>query len=440
MPSRGDPLDAESRRSRTVDLRVKAVISRSQGDIIGKNSLRGESMGTRRMQVVALLAVFCLAALPVRGDDKKKDDVDEIGNRKVAHMSIISQEKEIAIGKQYSVEVERSAKLLTDPVINEYVNRVAQNVARNSDLKIPLTVKVIDDPTLNAFALPGGFLYVNTGLLQAAEEEDQIAGVIGHEIAHVACRHWASQMTKATFLQFAMLPLMLVPMSYPVYMGVMEAYMNGVPLAFLKFNRGAEAEADYLGIQYMYKAGYDPNSYVAFFGKVMDEERRTPGSMPQVFMDHPPTGDRIIKCESEIKQILPKKEQYLVSTSEFDDVKARLQQVISNRKRLKPGETGGPTLRKRQPSDQTSAPTQTAGQSSGSSSAGDEQPPVLKRRSDSSSDSGSSTPSSPSSTSGTSTGTTPSSTPASSPSTTPSPNTTSNPNPNTTSNPNPNPN
>jgi predicted Zn-dependent protease len=395
------------------------------------------------MQVIALLGLFCLAALPVRGDDKK-DDVDEIGNRKVAHKSIISEEKEIAIGKQYSVEVERSAKMLTDPVVNEYVNRVAQNVARNSDLKIPLTVKVIDDPSLNAFALPGGFLYVNTGLLQAAEEEDQIAGVIGHEIAHVAARHWASQMTKMTFAQFAMIPLIFVPMSYPVYMGVMEAYMQGVPLAFLKFNRGAEAEADYLGIQYMYKAGYDPNSYVAFFGKVMDEERRMPGSMPQVFMDHPPTGDRIIKCEEEIKQILPKKEQYLVSTSEFDDVKARLQQVISNRKKLKPGDNGGPTLHKRQPSDQTTtAPTQTAGQSSGSS--GDEQPPVLKRRdSDSSSSSTSnpspsSTPSSnPSSTPSSSPSSTPNSSPNSTPSSSPSPCSTPNSSPNSTPGPNPN--
>ena len=384
-------------------------------------------MGRSRMQVIALLGIFCLAALPVRAGDDKKNDVDEIGNRKVAHKSIISEEKEIAIGKQYSVEVERSAKLLTDPVINEYVNRVAQNVARNSDLKIPLTVKVIDDPSLNAFALPGGFLYVNTGLIMAAEEEDQVAGVIGHEIAHVAARHWASQMTKMTFAQFAMLPLIFIPMSYPVYMGVMEAYMQGVPLAFLKFNRGAEAEADYLGIQYMYKAGYDPNSYVAFFGKVMEEERRMPGSMPQVFMDHPPTGDRIIKCEEEIKQILPKKEQYLVSTSEFDDVKGRLQQVISNRKKMKPGETGGPTLRKRQPSDQTTtAPTQTAGQSSGSS-AGDDQPPVLKRRD---SDSGaSSTPNS-----------NPSSTPNSSPSSAPtsSPNSTPNSTPSSTPSPNPN--
>jgi predicted Zn-dependent protease len=379
------------------------------------------------MQVIALLGIFCLAALPVRAGDDKKNDVDEIGNRKVAHKSIISEEKEIAIGKQYSVEIERSAKLLTDPVVNEYVNRVAQNVARNSDLKIPLTVKVIDDPSLNAFALPGGFLYVNTGLLMAADEEDQVAGVVAHEIAHVAARHWASQMTKMTFAQFAMLPLIFVPMSYPVYMGVMEAYMQGVPLAFLKFNRGAEAEADYLGIQYMYKAGYDPNSYVAFFGKVMEEERRMPGSMPQVFMDHPPTGDRIIKTEEEIKQILPKREQYLVSTSEFDDVKGRLQQVISNRKRMKPGETGGPTLRKRQPSDQTTtAPTQTAGQSSGSTG-GDDQPPVLKRR-DSDSGAGSTPSSSPSSAPNSN----PSSAPNSSPSSTPnsSPSSTPGPNPN----------
>jgi len=360
-------------------------------------------MSRTRMQVIALLGIFFLAALPVRGDDKKAD-VDEIGNRKVAHKSIISEEKEIAIGKQYSMEVERSAKLLTDPVINEYVNRVAQNVARNSDLKIPLTVKVIDDPSLNAFALPGGFLYVNTGLIMAADEEDQVAGVIGHEIAHVAARHWASQMTKMTVAQFAMIPLIFIPMSYPVYMGVMEAYMNGVPMAFLKFSRGYEEEADYLGIQYMYKAGYDPNSYVTFFGKVMEEERRTPGSMPQVFMDHPPTGDRIIKCEAEIKEILPKKEQYMVSTSEFDDVKGRLQQVISNRKKLKAGESSGPTLRKRQPTDQTTTQTQQAPQGT-NTSGGDDQPPVLKRRD---SDSGSS----------------------STPSSSPNPNSNPNPNPN----------
>jgi len=320
-----------------------------------------------------LLVAFVLALAPLTfGGDKK--DVDEIGSRKVAHKSIISQEKEIGIGKQYATQIDHSAKIISDPVVNEYVNRVAQNVARNSDLTIPLTVKVIDSPEINAFALPGGFLYVNSGLLLSAEEEDQIAGVMAHEIAHVAARHWASQMTKMTLLQYATLPLLFTPMSYPVYMGVSQAFNFGVPIAFLKFNRGAEGEADYLGIQYMYKAGYDPNSYVAFFGKVMDEERRAPGSVPKIFQDHPPTPDRIIKSQEEIKEILPKRDQYLVSTSEFDDVKSRMQMVISNRRKL---ERPGPTLKKRESTDKT-----TTAQTPSTTDQGkeDDKPPVLKRR------------------------------------------------------------
>src|SRR5208283_3895954 len=319
-----------------------------------------------RFVVLLLVAILCWVSLPGRADDKK-DDVDEIGDRKVAHRSIISQEKEIAIGKQYADEIDKQAKILKDPIINEYVNRVAQNLARNSDLKIPLTIKVIDDPAINAFTLPGGFMYLNTGTLMAADEEDQVAGVIAHEIGHAAARHWASTMTKATILQFAMIPMMFIPMSAAVYMGVMEAYMNGVPF-------------DFLGLQYMYKAGYDPNAFVGFFGKVMDEERRSPGSMAKVFADHPPTGDRIIASEEEIQKILPKRPQYLVSTSEFDDIKARLQTVITQRKRQKPGDSG-PTLRKHQTPDSTTTTTQSGtGQQPSDSSTGDDQPPVLKRR------------------------------------------------------------
>jgi len=329
----------------------------------------------RKPRFVALLlaAILCWASLPGRADDKK-DDVDDIGNRKVAHRSIISQEKEIAIGKQYADQIDKEAKILKDPVINEYVNRVAQNLARNSDLNIPLTIKIIDDPAINAFTLPGGFMYLNTGTLLAADEEDQIAGVIAHEIGHAAARHWARMMTKATLLQFAMIPMMIIPMSAAVYYGVLEAYMNGVPMAFLKFSRNDEKEADFLGLQYMYKAGYDPNAFVGFFGKVMDEERRSPGSMAKVFADHPPTGDRIIASEEEIQKILPKRPEYLVSTSEFDDVKARLQTVITQHKRQK-GDTG-PTLRKRESPDQTTTPS---GQQK-TDSGGDDQPPVLKRR------------------------------------------------------------
>src|SRR6516164_5734089 len=312
-------------------------------------------------------AVLYLALhMPARADTDK-DDVDKIGDRNVVHKSIISTEKEIAIGRQYAEQIDKTAKLVKDPVVTEYVNRIAQNVARNSDLKVPLTVKVIDAPDINAFALPGGFLYVNSGLIKAADEEDQLAGVIAHEIAHVAARHWASQVTRATLLQYATIPLIFVPMSYPVYIGVSNALNFGIPMAFLRFNRNAESEADYLGLQYLYKAGYDPNAYVSFFGKVTEAERHEPGSVPSVFMDHPPTADRVIKAEQEIKKLLPDRGQSLVSTSEFNDVQARLESLLGRRKIL--GNSGTPTLTRR---DHPSAdPQDTA----------TDTPPVLHRRS-----------------------------------------------------------
>jgi beta-barrel assembly-enhancing protease len=222
-------------------------------------------------------------------------------------------------------------------------------------------------------------VYLNTGTILAADEEAQMAGVMAHEIGHAAARHWASTMTKATVLQFATIPMTLVPMSYPVYMGVMEAYMNGVPITFLKFSRKQEEEADFLGLQYMYKAGYDPNAFVQFFGKVMDEERRNPGSMAKIFADHPPTGDRIVASEEEIQKILPKRPEYLVSTSEYEEMRSRLQMLMARGKRLQKGghdPANGPTLHKK--NDQTTA--QSGGQSGQSSGSSDDSPPVLKRR------------------------------------------------------------
>lgn len=333
-------------------------------------------MRKSRSVALWLVAVLFWSLLPaVAADKDKKKDVDAIGERRVAHRSLISQEKEIAVGKQYATEIDRSAKLLKDPVVNEFVNRLAQNVARNSDLTIPLTVKVIDSPELNAFALPGGFLYVNSGLILAADEEAQVAGVVAHEIAHVAARHWASQMTKATIARYALIPLIFVPMSAPVYYGVMSAYMNGVPLAFLKFSRGAESEADLLGLQYMYKSGYDPSAYITFFAKIIEQDRRNPGSVPGIFRSHPPTPERILDAEQTIKEILPKRDQYLVSTSEFEDVKARLQTVIRTR-RQKDTKEGQPTLRKREASDRTDTDTDVGT----SRDEGEDKPPVLRRR------------------------------------------------------------
>lgn len=319
--------------------------------------------GCRTLLLVVIVALSL--ATPAASEDPKAD-VNNIGNRRVAHRSMISEQKEIAYGRQLSEDVEHSARLINDPIVTEYVNRVAQNIARNSDLKIPLTVKVIDSPDINAFALPGGFLYVNSGVLKAAEEEDQLAGVMAHEIAHVAARHWASQATRATLLQYATIPLIFVPMSYPVYIGVSNALNFGIPMAFLKFNRNAEGEADYLGLQYLYKAGYDPNAYVTFFGKVTEAERHEPGSVPSVFLDHPPTADRIIKAQQEIQKVLPRRDQYLVSTSEFGDVQGRLESLLGQQRIRRGPKT--PTLARR---DHPSAdPQDTASDA----------PPVLRRR------------------------------------------------------------
>jgi predicted Zn-dependent protease len=317
-----------------------------------------------------LIAAIFLVPVSVRPTDQK-NDMEAIGSRNVARKSIISIEKEVAIGRQYAAEIDKSAKLLTDPVVTEYVNRLAQNIARNSDLKVPLTIKVLDVKDINAFALPGGFMYVNSGLLAAAEEEAEVAGVISHEVAHVAARHWASQMTKSTILQYAMIPLIFTPMSYPVYVGVSQGLNLGIPLTFLKFSRGAESEADLLGLQYMYKAGYDPNAYVAFFGRMIDAQRRSPDGGPSIFSDHPMTGDRIIKSEEAIKAVLPQKASYLVSTSEFDDVRGRLLTILKRRK-VQKADANNPTLRKREAAKDSPAQGEHPSEES-------EKPPVLRR-------------------------------------------------------------
>lgn len=324
-----------------------------------------------------LIAVLLCASIPAAAKNtdatkNKMDNVYDIGHRRVAHRSIISEEKEIAIGKQYSEQIDRSARLVKDPVITEYVNRIEQNIAENSDAKIPITVKVIDSPEINAFTLPGGFIYVDTGLLQAAGSEAQLAGVLAHETAHVACRHWASSMTKQTLLQYAMIPLIFTPVSYPVYIGLSEGLNMGIPLAFLKFSRDDEQQADFLGLQYMWKAGYDPNAYLSMFAKIIQQQRHDPGSVPSVFMDHPPTRDRIIKAEEEIKTILPKRKEYLVSTSEFQDVKARLTTLLGSIKKNQKN-ANKPSLIRREPNSKQPAGT---GQGSGPDNS---KPPVLRR-------------------------------------------------------------
>ena len=313
-----------------------------------------------------------------------KDDVDAIGNRNIGKgVNFYSLEHEIALGKQLAQQVERSSKMIDDPVVTEYVNRVGQNLVRNSDAQVPFTIKVIDSDEVNAFALPGGFFYVNSGLILHADEESELAGVMAHEIAHVCARHGTKQATKSDIIQMgAMVATIFIPYTwagYAIYQGMNFA----IPMTFLKFTRVDEAEADYLGLQYMYKAGYDPNAFVSFFEKVQSDEKKQPGTIPKIFSTHPPTPDRIVKAQNEIATILPAREEYIVTTSEFDTVKRRLQMIEMNMKVDDKKNPNKPSLRKK--TDQQPNKGSTGGDPQSTSSdptTDDPDRPTLQRRPD----------------------------------------------------------
>jgi len=330
---------------------------------------RVNSFGCRVLGTLTL--VLALAATGSAEDKKKKNsDIENIGVRDINKGSInfISLDKEIALGRELAKQVEQESKLLNDAVINEYVNRVGQNLVRNSDAKVPFTIKVIDSDEINAFALPGGFFYVNSGLILAADDEAELAGVMAHEIAHVAARHGTEQASKGQLLQFASIPLIFVTggLGY----GIQQAANLLVPLTFLKFSRGMEEEADYLGVEYLYKTGYDPSAMVRFFEKLQAKEKAKPGSVSKLFSTHPPTGDRIRKVEETISTVLPPAERYVETTSEFDAVKSRLA-GLENRRR--PEDENRPSLRRR---------TQPPGPDEDTSpSKDDDERPTLKRKS-----------------------------------------------------------
>jgi len=299
-----------------------------------------------------------------------KNDVDAIGNRSIGAKGMgnwYSIEKEIGIGKQYAQEVEASVKLIQDPVVTEYVNRIGQNIVRNSDARVPFTIKVIDSDVVNAMALPGGFFYVNSGLILAADNEAELAGVMAHEIAHVCAHHAMRQQTRGNWMSIASIPLILV--GGGVGIAARSVAQLALPVTFMKFTRGFEAEADYLGLQYMYKTGYDPQSFVSFFEKIEAQEKKKPGFMDKAFGSHPMTPDRVESAQKEIATILPARDQYIVTTSEFDDVKARLA-AIENRRKIDDKDDKRPSLRR-----------QTADSKTGDNKSGnDDDRPTLHRR------------------------------------------------------------
>jgi predicted Zn-dependent protease len=321
------------------------------------------------------------ANLPTKDDDAikhdgSKTDVDAVGNRNVGCGRGVGNwytvEGQVARGRVYAQQVESQVKLVSDPVVTEYVNRIGQNLVRNSDAQVPFTIKVIDSDVVNAMALPGGFFYVNSGLILAADEEAEMAGVMAHEIAHVAACHYGREMTRMNLLQMASIPAIFMggALGYGIYEGMGLA----IPMTFLRFSRGFEAEADYLGVEYMYRAGYDPSAFVSFFEKIQAMEKKKPGTLSKAFDTHPQTPDRIEKTQEEIRKILPSKPQYIVTTSEFDEVKARLASIENRHKVLDPKDANKPSLRRTSTS---------SGDSTGNGQSDDDRP-TLKRRDDSS--------------------------------------------------------
>lgn len=326
---------------------------------------------------LALVLLFCSGlALAAPADEPSSNqpvklkhdgginDLEAIGNRNVGCSRGVgnwySVEGQINMGRQYAEQVDNSSKLIKDPVITEYVNRIGQNLVRNSDSKVPFTIKVIDADVINAFALPGGFFYVNTGLILAADNEAELAGVMAHEIAHVAACHIARQNTRGTLAQLASIPIIFTTGGLGG-LAAQEAAGLVLPAAMFKFSRGFEAEADYLGVQYMYKSGYDPQAFTAFFEKIEAQEKKKPGSFSKAFETHPPTPDRIEKSQEEIEKLLPAQPTYKVDTSEFQEVKSRLAK-IENRRKLDDRKDVSPELRR------TSAPKD-----------GDDEHPPLRR-------------------------------------------------------------
>ena len=339
-----------------------------------------ESVAMKRLSkasVISLLSVALATGLALAKEKNKKKDPEEIGNRDVGRgVNFYSLEKEINIGKQYAQEIERSAKIVEDPVIAEYVNRIGQNIVRNSDAKVPFTIKVLDAEEVNAFALPGGFFFVNTGLLLRAESEAELAGVMAHEIAHVAARHGTRQATRGQLVNIASIPLIFMG-GWAGY-GVRQAASLAIPIGFLSFSRGFESEADLLGLQYLYKTGYDPTAFVDFFEKIQSDEKRKPGTMSKVFSSHPLTDDRIKDAQKNIQEILKAKPEYVVTTSEFNQVKTRLAQM-HNRRKVDEKDLNRPRLRK-QPGGGT-GPIEGEGDDKDKKQKGDEdERPTLKRR------------------------------------------------------------
>jgi hypothetical protein len=317
------------------------VVSRSEHDVIVLTQLE------QQKEIGASIGIQAPDDHRHKSRIPEKYDITRIGERRVDRgLNMYSIEQEQIMGKRMADEIESRCRMVKDPIITGYIERLGQRLVRNSDAKIMFTIKVIDSDEVNAFALPGGYFYVNTGLILAAQNEAELAGVMAHEIAHVAARHATRNMTKIQLWNIASIPMVFF--GGPVGMALRQASSIAFPISVTKFSRDAEREADLLGIEYEYAAGYDPGSFVNFFERLKARESKR-NFMARAFASHPMNRDRIQRAQKEIDTMLPPKDEYIVDTSEFEEVQLRLLQVMNEMPVLNRhhGRSGGPVLRRR---------------------------------------------------------------------------------------------
>ena len=300
-------------------------------------------MARDRTACALVCLALALAAEPARAEKNK--DVENIGTRDINRGSwnLWSMEKEIALGRELAQQVEVSSRLLRDPYVEAQVDSLVQDLVRHSDAKVPFTVRVIDGEEVNAFALPGGFLYVNTGLILEAETEAELAGILAHEIAHVTARHATKQASKATILQWATLPLLFV--GGPVGVALQQGLGLAIPLTFLKFSRNAERESDFLGLQYTYLAGYDPVALIDILERISGQEKES--RLGKLFSSHPMSKDRIRRAQETIAQVLPPRSEHVISSSHFEELKTYLRARLQAESIYRHPQDQGPLLRRR---------------------------------------------------------------------------------------------
>lgn len=351
-------------------------------EIQSQTSAKSETPDSKAM-VVPTGTGSLPAVTPTPSTEPDKYNVNLIGHRAVGTgLNFYSLEREIAVGQDLAKQVEQSSRLVTDPEITNYVNRVGQNLVRNSDSRVPFTIKVIDSGEINAFALPGGFFYVDSGLILAAESEAELAAIMAHEIAHVAARHATKNMTKQQIWNMASIPLMFV--GGPAGYAIAEVASIAVPMGFLKFSRDSEREADMLGLQYDYAAGYDPQAFIQFFERLKAQEKEKHSKIAKLFSTHPMTADRITAAQAEIRAYLPDRDSYVLDTSEFGAMKARLLAIQGNRRLTEDQGGNRPVLRKHTENESTSdtASNQQASASTAATPVGDDHPTLKRTNSD----------------------------------------------------------